>query len=526
MSEENRKTPDASNAQEEPVEKIDLGSSLRKEHKDKKPVNRIAVLIGLAAVLVVAACLAIFLPQVLSSGEEAVEEDTAVQLSQHETGDVVSITVDGENTFTITKEEQTTGEGEDAVTKDVYFIEGMADDWVNQSTCSSAFVNAATMEADQLVEENAQDMAKYGLDTPSCVLTVQYDDGSLTLELGDLQTLTGQIYCRVQGEDDVYILRPYFANIFGGSLLRYRSLTLPEISSDVTNCTSIVINQRGQETVTFVPMEDPTSFATGTWKMTEPRELWLDSGAISELVESMSSYSLYDYVGQVDDLSPYGLDDPWFSITITDNTGATRTLMLGDQMEDETRYYCAIDDSGEVFTISTSYTSFAEDFKVSYYLDAFTNIVSITAVDKLTVTDGTKTYEMTIERQEQYEEDGSLKTLANGSPDYLETFRLNGVEQQEDAFKEAYQTIIGVTISNIAEESLVDESQKPVLTLTYTLNNTEEQLVIEYLPYDINNYCVRRNGKVDLICKKDLVDPIMPILEDLEAGRLNEEEEE
>ncbi len=209
---------------------------------------------------------------------------------------------------------------------------------------------------------------------------------------------------------------------------------------------------------------------------------------------------------------------------MSDVNGVRRTLSLGNALEGEGRYYCTVDDSGEVFTISDSYLSFAEDFKISYYWDAFTNIVSIALVDKVEISNGNTRYEMTIERQEQYDEEGNLKVLANGNPDYLETFRLNGKECQESAFKAAYQAVIGVTISNMAQEDLVDGTQSPVLTVTYTFNNDHEPMVIEYLPYDINNYCVRRDGSIELICKKELVDVILPTLSDLEAGQLDKEE--
>ena len=301
---------------------------------------------------------------------------------------------------------------------------------------------------------------------------------------------------------------------------------MPEISTDITNTASVVIEQEGQDRITFQPAENPTTFATGTWQMTEPRTLWLDSGAVSELVMSVSDCGLYEYLGTVDDLADYGLDTPWFSITVTDLDGSSRTLHLGDLVEgDDIHYYCTIDDTNDVFTISTSYLAFAEDFQVTHYLDMFTNIISITEVDRVDVTDGTTAYTMTIERQEQYDEDGALKTLANGSPDYLETFFLDGAEVQEDAFKTAYQTIIGVTISGLVDEELVDESQTPVLTVTYTFNNGTDPITVEYLPYDINNYCVRREGSVDLICKKDQVDSILPTMADLAAGNLDEEEE-
>ena len=503
-------------AQEEPERKIDLGASLRKEHKDKKPVNRAAVIAAAAAVIVVVAVLAVFLPKWIQPAQQDETTDLTVDLSNHESGQVVRITVDGESKFTVTKE---TVDGED-----VYHVDALDDDKVNQGTCSSAFVNAARMEADQLVEQNAADLSIYGLDTPSCAVTVEYDDGELLeLELGDQLEMSGQVYCRKKGETDVYILRQYFYNIFGGSILRYRGLTLPTLNSDLSYTKSIIIRQKGQEQIRFMPVESTTS--SGTWKMTEPDELWLDSGYVSELVESLSNYKLYGYEGNYSDLAQFGLDEPWFEVIVSDTEGGKRTLRLGDELEGENRYYCTVDDTGDVFTISNSYLEFAEDFKVSHYLDAFTGIISISAVDALEISDGSSSYRMTIERQEQYEEDGSLKVLANGQPNYAETFFLNGKECQESAFKTAYQAIIGVTISNLADPSLVDETQQPVLTLTYTFNNGEAPQTVEYLPYDINNYCVRRDGKISLICKREAVDDIMVKLKALEAGELDKKED-
>ena len=81
-----------------------------------------------------------------------------------------------------------------------------------------------------------------------------------------------------------------------------------------------------------------------------------------------------------------------------------------------------------------------------------------------------------------------------------------------------------MTISNLAEESKIDDTQKPVLTVKYILNNGADPVVIEYLPYDINNYCVRRDGAIDLVCKKELVDAIMPAMADLKAGKLDKAE--
>ena len=127
-------------AEQEQVEKIDLGASLRKEHKDKKPVSRIAILIVLAVLIALGAVLAVVLPRVVKKDDGEQTESLKVALSPSASGEVVSIHVQGESDFTITKDESA-----------VYHVSGMEDDQVNQNTCGSAFNNAASMEADQLV---------------------------------------------------------------------------------------------------------------------------------------------------------------------------------------------------------------------------------------------------------------------------------------------------------------------------------------------------------------------------------------
>ena len=56
-------------AEQEQVEKVDLGASLRKEHKDKKPVSRIAILIVLAVLIALGAVLAVVLPRVVKKDD-------------------------------------------------------------------------------------------------------------------------------------------------------------------------------------------------------------------------------------------------------------------------------------------------------------------------------------------------------------------------------------------------------------------------------------------------------------------------
>ena len=69
-------------AEQEQVEKIDLGASLRKEHKDKKPVSRIAILIVLAVLIALGAVLAVVLPRVVKKDDGEQTESLKVAFAQ------------------------------------------------------------------------------------------------------------------------------------------------------------------------------------------------------------------------------------------------------------------------------------------------------------------------------------------------------------------------------------------------------------------------------------------------------------
>ena len=95
MADDTRKTPETPQAEKPREEKIDLGASLRKEHKKKKTLSRTAVLILLAVLIALAAALIYALPRVLKQPEEAAGEDLTVNLSGRDGVDVTRIRVEG-----------------------------------------------------------------------------------------------------------------------------------------------------------------------------------------------------------------------------------------------------------------------------------------------------------------------------------------------------------------------------------------------------------------------------------------------
>ena len=480
---------------------IDLGASLQKKaRKEKKPVNKGLIVIVALCVIIVAVACGVVIPRLIPEKEEEVI-DLSVTLTEHKDSDIASITVEGENTFTLTREDK---DGQP-----VFHVSGMEDDKVNGTTCSAVFYNSATIKAVQLVEENPADLSLYGLDKPSSKVTICYNDGGkFTMKLGARTAINDQIYCLNDADGNVYVLNEYLANTLGGSMLRYHTLTLDTLDTDPANLKSIIIRQKDEEQIRFEPVKKDTTTQL-SWKMTQPYEIWLDTTHIQEFAEYCDQCTLFGYEGEKN-LSEVGLAQPWFQIIISDVNGNKRDLRLGNEVstDDVDGYYCAIDDSNDVYILSKNYTGFIETFNAASFITPFTGLVSIQNVDSMDGNIGDMVYNMAIARTEQYDEDGKLKVDANGNPDYACVYTINGHEVQEKAFKAVYTSIISVTISNIAKPALVNESASPAASVTFRFADGSPETRIEYLPYDINNYAVRRDGLLATICRQDEVDAI------------------
>jgi len=497
---------------------IDLGASLsRKQHKEKKPVNKGLIVIIALCVIIVGVAAGVVVPRLIPEKEEEVV-DLTVTLVDRADSDLETITVEGENTFTLSRETR------DSTT--VYHVSGMDDAKVNSTTCAAVFYNTSTIKAVQLVEENPADLSLYGLDNPVSKVTIAYKDGSsFSFKLGARTAINNQIYCLNDADGNVYVLSEYLGNTLGGSMLRYQTLTLDTLDTDPANLKSIIIRRKGEDQIRFEPVKKDTTTSL-SWKMTQPYEIWLDTTHIQEFAEYCDQCSLFSYEGSASDLADYGLDDPWFAFIISDVNGAKRDIRMGNEVEtdDVTGYYCCIDDSNDVYIMSKNYTEFMETFNAASFITPFTGLVSILNVESMTLNVDGKTYEMAISKVKQYDEDGKLMVDSNNNPDYAYVYTINGKEVQEKAFKAVYTSVISVTISNIAKTSLVNESAAPEASVTFRFSDGSPETTIEYLPYDINNYCVRRDGLLATICKKDDVNAISTTMTAVLNGEYDEEE--
>lgn len=414
---------------------------------------------------------------------------------------------------------------------------------VNQTTLDSAASAIASVDSDRVLED-VDDLSEYGLDSPSNTIKIvtksdeeDGDDITTTLYVGDENSSTSQYYVRKDDDEKtVYLIDSSCVEPFTKSLNDYAQMEdFPAISNTDT-ITKISVD--GDNSYELSKDED-----TSTWsvKGSEDEEK-ADSATVSSLVSSFGSMaysSLADY--KCDDKSKYGLDKPYATITVdyqeevadddtqddTTASGETAdedassveensddaeqdtesdesvsetkmadkqlTILVGNETDDSSRYVM-VNDSNEVYTMSTDTLSALTDKSEEDFWDMTVSYVSLNSLGSLKVNYQGSDYKVNVSRETSTDDDGNDTETV--------TYKLNGSDLDETTFTTFYNKLINMT----AQKRLTDKYEPDgdaELTATFTEEDGDTQEVA-YYSYDTNYYAAVVDNKVYLVNKMNV----------------------
>ena len=388
---------------------------------------------------------------------------------------------------------------------------------VNQTTLDSAPSAIASVDSDRVLED-VDDLSEYGLDSPSNTIRIvtksdkeDGDDITTTLYVGDENSSTSQYYVRKDDDEKtVYLIDSSCVEPFTKSLNDSAQMEdFPAISNTDT-ITKISVD--GDNSYELSKDED-----TSTWsvKGSEDEEK-ADSATVSSLVSSFGSMaysSLADY--KCDDKSKYGLDKPYATITVDyqeevadddtdedtkDDTTASGeaadkqlTILVGNETDDSSRYVM-VNDSNEVYTMSTDTLSALTDKSEEDFWDMTVSYVSLNSLGSLKVNYQGSDYKVNVSRETSTDDDGNDTETV--------TYKLNGSDLDETTFTTFYNKLINMT----AQKRLTDKYEPDgdaELTAIFTEEDGDTQEVA-YYSYDTNYYAAVVDNKVYLVNKMNV----------------------
>mgnify|MGYP005980866345 CR=1 FL=1 len=453
--------------------------------------------------------------------ESSSEEESKTEVFSVKTDDIKSLE------FIVDKKEVTFEKKDDSwVKKDETAFP------VNQTTLDSAASAIETVEADRVLED-VEDLAEYGLDSPSNTVTVDTADGTTKLNIGDENTSTNQYYIsRADDDSTVYVVAADTVSPFMNSLYDYaQGEDFPTIDSSTVKKVQV-----SEDKDSYVLEENSDG---ATWDVSgdgSSDKESADTTAAGNVTSGLGSFAFDQFVNyNAEDLSRYGLDKPYATITVdyqeeveddstdstesgendstasesdSENSDTTDTdsssedadsktttvdkqlvIYVGDEAGDGSRYV-TVDDK-QIYTMSTDTLSAVIDKTPSDLWSLIVNYLSVKNLDQLQVTYGETTNTVNVSRETFTDDDGNEKETT--------TYQLDGEEIESTTFTTFYNKLI-----NMAGQKRLTEAYTPAadpeMTAVFT-DSDKNQTTVTFYTYDTNYYAAVVGDKVFLVNK-------------------------
>jgi hypothetical protein len=202
----------------------------------------------------------------------------------------------------------------------------------DETEVSAITSNLSTLELARIVDENASDLAEYGLDSPRIEVEFKASGDSAyagphKLAIGAESPTGGYLFARRDDDKRVLLIPGFVDSTFNRSTFDLRSKTLLSVERDKVD--RLVVSSDGK-TVEIV--KDGTG-----WKLTSPLAAAADPLSVDALLNRAQSAAMKSVVAEQStpaDLGKYGFDRPQGMLTLHSGNAAT-SLVIGAKAGDD-----------------------------------------------------------------------------------------------------------------------------------------------------------------------------------------------
>ena len=447
-------------------------------------------------VVVLAAALLFFL---FSSRQT--EEETYV-FSAHSATEIVSVLIENE-AGSIVVSTQDGG----------FLIDGVPSELVDIESFISFLESCSQVSALQKVDTGENDLSAFGLAPGQANVSVVYADGTMmNLTIGNQEPLSGNYYCSVAGENDVYLLA---ADTAGKYLVPKESL----ISFYVTPKLNVSSALSAVRDVTFIggPLKEPVTIESVSAGDEEVKELARSFGAATHIVRGAGVYELDQtyglevltplcgmmgqsivYYGLTDEqVDSMGFADPYMQVEFDYQNGTETAqryvLRFLPAMEDYSYFYVNAKGSGTVFLIER-----LAFFDIAYEKLLLRWFVSplLMDVSGITVEVGDTLYDFAIDQTDPKNPVAAL----------------NGQRVDIALFRSLFQLLnSAANDGDFLGEQPVPEAE-PMMTVTYHYTDGKRDDVISYYSGGTRRTNVYVNGVCEFAMKDTYVERVTQAL--------------
>jgi len=360
---------------------------------------------------------------------------------------------------------------------------------VDQELLDEIAENLSNITSDKMVEE-VQSLGVYGLSEPQYNITVETEDETYEIAVGDETFSDGEVYISI-GDDYVYLTDAGLIDDISYSLLDcVQKEEIPEMES----ISSVSVNN--EDTLDIVYAEDSGYCYSDayTYYLKDGESYQnLDNENTESMFTTMSEFAweeCVDYYAEESEIAAYGLDEPDAEVSIvytpaeeeddSENADSDEQTFSYEVGTADGAYYAKLTDSNIVYSISEDVYNAAVDAAYDELKPDEVVLLDWDTVDSVEI-----------------ELDGNVYTVdieSNEDDEYTYTFGDSEIE-----FQDVLDQLSDITIpeesteddeTSVPEEEPALSNNKTELSLTFH-RNTEEYSTVEVVFYQYNgSYCI------------------------------------
>lgn len=393
-------------------------------------------------------------------------------------------------------------------------VEGYDNDFNSSAIATMASI-FKSLYAERDIEENAADLAKYGLDKPTAVAT----SGNTVISIGLPSADKKYYYVKLNDINNVYLVNSArldpvmfgFDDIVDKALPTINSDSIQEISIDYSGSDdNDIVVKYDKDNPLAREYSDKNGLATLVMEKPVSNMLVYPYNLQMTVLKNLKSLAISKLVEiKPNDLAKYGLDNPYCTIYVADKENNV-TVAVGNKFADEEGnnfYYVQVNGRGEVFTVSERAIKPFVEAKVADFVEKFVSLYQRSNVSHITI-EGAKKYDIDFKA----EGENDYREVDDGvTQDFRSTY-LNGKLIERDVFTDLYELIVGISFDDILNTAKPEG--EPEVTITFELTDGSKK-VDNYYNYNDSFYIVSQDNNNSLVVSKQTVRNVINKAEEL-----------
>jgi hypothetical protein len=188
--------------------------------------------------------------------------------------------------------------------------------------------NLSTLEVQRVIDENATNLAEYGLDKPRVEVAFKADGQEQTLQIGNKTPPGTDVYAKLAGQNRVFLVSSYLESTFNKGTFDLRDKTVLKLERDKIDALTVTTPK---QTVRFAK-------AGSEWELSAPVKARADFTGVDGLLSRLNTLQMKSEVAPAPtSLTEYGLDKPVATVQLGSGSSQA-TLLLGKDAPDSAIY--------------------------------------------------------------------------------------------------------------------------------------------------------------------------------------------